>query len=675
MSLASPPDRPSGNEALARIGDLDPAVSALLLDTVLTRSGTGVVLLDSQFRYLAVNDVAAAINGVPAADHLGRRLREVIPGVASSIEPVLATVLETGEPVLHLDVSGETGSAPGESRWWSASVIRLARPNETSAHLLAVVFIEVTEARRDSFRLRQLIDNLFTFVGLLSPDGTMLEANQVALDAGGLSLDDVLGRPFWEVSWWSHDPAVQRQLRQAVSRASAGEPSRYDVLIRLAGDLLVPIDFQLAPIMENGVVTALVPSGLEISARLRESDRLASLARFSAALNAAATTGEVVVAVLNAGQAMEDASFVNLAVVDNAARCIRIAMNEIDPDVIEKWATVPMEGMDTPLHLSISSGQIITVSNEQDRRRRYPHLVDDTIQVGLEATVSLPLFDEAGDALGSIGLGWPEPIQVTREAESRFQLLIDLCSQAMQRTRRSGVLANLVESLQTELLTIHNPPDGLDIAVEYRPAVNDIGFGGDWYDVIDLGARVALVVGDVAGHGIAAAAQMAQIKGLLRGLITAGSLGDLMGAASRALAATPMELLATACVATVDTLTGEVEWVSAGHPPPAVLRPDGSAEFLPGAPVPPIGVARTATTPWTYVLDPGTMVVLYTDGLVERRGRGLDEGLDELLVAMRSLPAGSSAATVRDRILEQLIPGGNQGDDVAIVAVRFPLSR
>ncbi len=354
------------------IDQLGPAVSAALLETLLTRSGTGLMLLDSELRYVVVNDVAAAINGVSAADHLGRRLEEVLPGVAPSIGPALREVLRTGVPSLHLDVSGETPSAPGELRWWSSSSIRMDRPDGNGEPLVAVVFTEVTEQRRAHHRLRQLIDNLFTFVGLLDPAGTVQEANRVALDAGGLQLEEVIGRPFWEASWWNHDAAVQEQLRQAVERAAAGESSRYDVLIRLAGDVVVPIDFQLSPIVENDTIVALVPSGLEISARVQESNRLAALASLSGSLNAASDTPGVVAAILDAVEALVDATFVNVALVDSEARCLRIAMQGIDPELTDRWAVVPLDGISTPLHDAISSGNIITVGNLDDLRTRYP---------------------------------------------------------------------------------------------------------------------------------------------------------------------------------------------------------------------------------------------------------------------------------------------------------------
>jgi len=672
MTTSPPPNDPKTiRPASVGIDQLGPAVSAALLETVLARSGTGLVLMDSELRFVVVNDVAAAINGVSVADHLGRRLEEVLPGVAPSIGPALRDVLRTGESSLHLDVSGETPSAPGELRWWSSNAIRLDRPDGNGEPLVAVVFTEVTEQRRAHHRLGQLIDNLFTFVGVLDPAGTVQQANRVALDAGGLQLEEVVGRPFWDASWWNHDPAVQEQLRQAVARAAAGESSRYDVMICLAGDVLVPIDFQLSPIVENDKIVALVPSGLEISARVRESNRLAALASLSGSLNAASDTPSVVAAILGGAEALGDATFVNVALVDSEGRSLRIAMQGIDSELTDRWAVVPLDGISTPLHDAIYGGNIITVGDLDDLRARYPHLVDDTIQVGLEATVSLPLFGDDGDVLGAIGLGWPGAVEVSREAESRFRLVTDLCSQALQRSKRSEVFGELVISLQRELLPPRYTVAGLDVAVDYRPALSEVGFGGDWYDIVADEGRITLVIGDVVGHGVAAAARMAQTKGAVGGLAAAVPLGELIPAVSRAVAADRVDYLATLAVATIDLSTLQLQWVLAGHPPPAVLHPDGSAEFLDTALLPPIGVARTATEPGSRDLVRGSLLVLYTDGLIERRHHNIDHGFDSLLDTLRSLHAGASAQEARDRILEKLIIGDSK-DDVAIIVVRIP---
>ncbi len=135
----------------------------------------------------------------------------------------------------------------------------------------------------------RVLDHLFAFVGVLAVDGTVLDANRAPLDAAGLTLDDVLGRKFWDCHWWSHDPAVQDQLRVAIARAAAGESSRYDVAVRLADDARITIDFMLAPMRDaGGRITHLVPSAIDISARKAADAALrASEARHRALLDEA----------------------------------------------------------------------------------------------------------------------------------------------------------------------------------------------------------------------------------------------------------------------------------------------------------------------------------------------------------------------------------------------------
>ena len=118
--------------------------------------------------------------------------------------------------------------------------------------------------------LRRVLDNLFAFVGVLAPDGRLLDANRAPLEAAGITLQEVRGRPFWEAYWWSHDLAVQARVREACRRAAAGETSRYDLEVRMAGDSRMAIDFQVAPLRDAaGRVTHLIPSAVDITERKR----------------------------------------------------------------------------------------------------------------------------------------------------------------------------------------------------------------------------------------------------------------------------------------------------------------------------------------------------------------------------------------------------------------------
>jgi PAS domain S-box-containing protein len=143
--------------------------------------------------------------------------------------------------------------------------------------------------RENEAHLRRVLDNLFVFVAVLSPSGTLLEVNRAPLDAAGLTLADVRGQPFWDCPWWSGDPAVQARLREVCARAAAGEASRYDVELRMAGGTRWTVDFQIAPLRDAaGRVTHLVPSATDVTKRHEAEAALAeSETRFRLAQEAA----------------------------------------------------------------------------------------------------------------------------------------------------------------------------------------------------------------------------------------------------------------------------------------------------------------------------------------------------------------------------------------------------
>jgi len=195
--------------------------------------------------------------------------------------------------------------------------------------------------------------------------------------------------------------------------------------------------------------------------------------------------------------------------------------------------------------------------------------------------------------------------------------------------------------------------------------------GGDWYDVIPTGDEVALIVGDVEGHNVAAAAAMGQLRSAVRAFVTAGhEPSDVVASTNRLLLDLDPAPLASCCYVRFHPGTGVVRMVRAGHCPPLLRLPDGRAEILdlPGGPL--LGVAGTADYPEAELrLVPGAVLALYTDGLVERRGESLDTGLDRLRAA-----AGRCATLPADRVcqalLRELSPPGGYRDDVAILALR-----
>lgn len=210
----------------------------------------------------------------------------------------------------------------------------------------------------------------------------------------------------------------------------------------------------------------------------------------------------------------------------------------------------------------------------------------------------------------------------------------------------------------------------LDVALAYEPARGDIGFGGDWYDVIEINEScTALVVGDVAGHGITAAARMTEAKATIRTLVLNVPHAEVIPAANRSLAHFESGYIATAAVAWVDDDAKTLEWRLAGHLPPVLRTPGQAACLLNGVHHPPIGTTTEAREQDSVPFPSGSLLVLYTDGLIERRSEDIDVGLERLRAIVDGLAPTCSAQEVRDTIMSELQVVERE-DDVAIVVVR-----
>ncbi|MGH2944504.1 MAG: ATP-binding SpoIIE family protein phosphatase, partial [Solirubrobacteraceae bacterium] len=195
--------------------------------------------------------------------------------------------------------------------------------------------------------------------------------------------------------------------------------------------------------------------------------------------------------------------------------------------------------------------------------------------------------------------------------------------------------------------------------------------GGDWYDAIGLpGGRVLLVMGDVSGKGLAAASTLGALRSAIRAYALEGhgpaQIADRLN--RFVLAEHTREHMATLVLAVFDPVDAELSWVNAGHPPPLTLTADGTPSFLTGARSVPLGVLPfPGYEEHTVTLEPGGAVVLYTDGLVERRAEHLDLGLDRLADAAAGGPLACEALC--DRLLHATLPSGATSDDVALLTL------
>lgn len=410
--------------------------------------------------------------------------------------------------------------------------------------------------------------------------------------------------------------------------------------------------------------------------------RLAGLANAALQLAAAENLADLTETVVFAGLAAmgadggalavrNDASGLRLTVTDSLGEAMRTRFTELS--------------LDDPLPVAAAArtGEPVLLGNAEEVRAWSSTMAEVHGLTARDAWAALPL--RTGDRLlGSLTASWSEPQTFDPDEIALLSAFAALCAQALARlqTREAEQRANasaraMSEALQRSLLTAPPEPEDLEIVVRYRPAAEQVQVGGDWYDAFFVGdGAVCLVVGDVTGHDRQAAAVMGQVRNLLRGI--AYAVGEppaaVLGVVDRAIRDLDVGALATAVLARVEQTEEQAErgvrllrWSNAGHPPPLLVRADGSATMLRADPDLLLGLdVDSPRSDHTHELWPGETVVLYTDGLVERRGEDLDDGLAWLQTA-----AGQrcelSAEALADSLLAEV--AGAQ-DDIALLVLR-----
>ncbi|OBK23244.1 histidine kinase [Mycobacterium asiaticum] len=260
----------------------------------------------------------------------------------------------------------------------------------------------------------------------------------------------------------------------------------------------------------------------------------------------------------------------------------------------------------------------------------------------------------------------------TREDHTLLTVLAGRLGQGLQRVYQLDEQRETAVALQHAMLGPATLPDGF--AVRYLPASHPLQVGGDWYDVVEIDeGRVALIVGDCVGHGLAAATVMGQLRSACRAvLLEQPSPGAALAAMDRFAARLPGARCTTAFCAVLTVETGEVVYSNAGHPPPIMAYADGTTTLLEGEHGLPLALRPDWPRPESRVtMPPRATLLLYTDGLVERRGRSLDDGMTRAADLVQS---GRSEALeeVADRLMSALEPDGGYPDDVAMLLYRQP---
>jgi serine phosphatase RsbU (regulator of sigma subunit) len=401
--------------------------------------------------------------------------------------------------------------------------------------------------------------------------------------------------------------------------------------------------------------------------------------RLATAMSAATTAEEIARAVAEQASAVAGASQSNLAIrATESGRARRLHETALPAGVHLRW--VEFEPRDTPLGDAMTRAEPVLIASPDDLAAQYPRLAGSPALRGAAAIAAFPLRTGLSGTFGTVSFAWGEPQAFSPVQTRRLELIATLAAQALERVlltelqhvemaEREQAASRLLHStfLPAQLPRLEN----LEIAVAFLPAA-DAPVGGDWYDVFPVDGGMCLIVGDVAGHGLRAAAVMAMLRNAARAYaIDEPSPARVLTRLNRLLCRLEPGETATAVVGVWDDGSRTFTSANAGHPWVLYYRPPRADFLVPRSP----GVLLGADPDWPYreaarQLPPGITAIAYTDALVEHRGRPMEEGMDRLRAYVETArdlsPAGLCDELVRWRLEE-----GPCDDDICILAVRL----
>ena len=361
-----------------------------------------------------------------------------------------------------------------------------------------------------------------------------------------------------------------------------------------------------------------------------------------------------------------------MALFDAVGQSLRLYHGAfLTPELADRYTDVPLSAP-FPIAAAARSGQAVLLPDLASYGAQFPEILADTMAAGVQATASLPLHREDGTLVGAIGFAWTEPTTFDARLRSALNAVADLCTATIERAERYDAEHQLIVELHRSLLGALPTMAGTEVAARYLPASETPSVGGDWYEGLLLdGGRVALVVGDVTGHGVAAAADMALIRGMVTALLHSGvPVADVFSEVSRVLRQRPGTLLATAALAVIDVAAETVTFATAGHPPPVLRLPDGQIRLLDTANAPIIGGdVGTRSVADVTPFPTGSQLVMFTDGLLERRDRPFDVGISEVVAVLAGLSEHVTPDELIDLLLHALMGDRDGEDDVAVLVV------
>jgi PAS domain S-box-containing protein len=698
-----------------RVSGLDVSDSALLA-TLLREAPIGFAFFGPDLRVRRINQTLARLDGLDLEAHLGLLPSQVWPGtLASRVESAVRHVLADGQPLYESDQSvGEAESAapqsvstgppglgdgpPGrdEDRQWAFSWFPSHDPDGNVAGV-ALIAVDVTDrqnsaeaVRRSEERYRSLVQAGAQVVWVTTPTGQIAEDSPEWRWITGQSLEEYLGNGWLDAIHPEDRDRVEREWLECV-RAGKVFDSRYRVRTKTGS--YRHYDVRAVPIERDGKIIEWVGASTDVTGQ-REAEemrgrlteqlsaaalRTARLQQATSMLAEALTVLQVVEVITEVGRSAIGAERSAVALLDRE----RLQLHTINPVGLPDVPGGPSGDMplDAPsvMTLAITTRRPVLVENPESLRRQFEGLTD--VDVFLthsdeRSWVGLPLL-AAGAPLGALRFSFTKPRQITEEERVFLEALAGQCALALERASLFEREHTTAETLQRSLLPDRLPSvPGIILEARYLPVTRNMEIGGDWYDAFRLpDGRLAVATGDVMGKGLTAAAGMGRVRNALRALaLTDPRPAAVLAGLDRLFTATELdEQVTTVAYLVLDPVTGEGLAGNAGHLPPLLLSRDAPPRLDTTEAGTPLGWACPRQQ-YVFRLPPGTTAVLYSDGLVENRRRGLDSGLDELVsVAAQARPGMvEDPARLLEYLVDRMLTGYEQDDDVTVLVLHVP---
>jgi Stage II sporulation protein E (SpoIIE)/GAF domain len=398
----------------------------------------------------------------------------------------------------------------------------------------------------------------------------------------------------------------------------------------------------------------------------REAARTLALATLARHLSVARSFDEVGAAIAEHAAPALDADFAIVGLV-TGDRLRTLALAGPHLDVLAPYADLPLDS-DFPGLVALRLNDVVTFTSLD----AVPNtgVAADLEALGLHAGACAPLSTADGTPLGALTVLWSTPPDFDETLRGRIDTVADLCEQTAERARLFDAEHQITRDLQQRVLAPLPDVPGLAVAARYLPAADAVGMGGDWYDGIALGGdRLCLVVGDVAGHGLDAVAEMVQLRTVVHTLATSDTALPEIVVRTSATLRQHFGSYATMLVAVIDRAAGTVRYAAAGHPPPLLRHPHGRVERLAGGRHGVLGVETDDRGVGEVAFPPGATLIAYTDGLIERRGIDFEVAISRLATQVADAPSHEPGA-LADHLLAVNPGDDGRTDDVALVIAR-----